>query len=80
MAKYTENGTEPVLEVDVSGLPSWEGEPALCVVTYPNGRIYGLTRDTAERLFTIISPQEVTLTGVGNGAYERPLRHQGGSE
>lgn len=66
----------PELEVQVRGLPQWQGEPDLCEVTYPDGTIYGLTRVTVERLFTVVSPQTIMLGGKGGGRYDRPLPAQ----
>lgn len=74
MVKFREIETE--LVVDVTGLPLWEGEPALAMITYPNGRQYAMRYETVWKHFVQLPDQAVPLAGSGGAAFERPTRKQ----
>lgn len=74
MVKFREIETE--LVVDVTGSPLWEGEPALAMITYPNGRQYAMRYETVWKHFVQLPDQAVPLAGSGGAAFERPTRKQ----
>jgi len=67
---------ETKLVVDVTGLPLWEGEPALAMVTYPGGRQYAMRWETVWKHFEQLPNQVVQLGGNAGGPYDRPTKKQ----
>ena len=75
MPKYIENETQ--IEVDVTGLRAWDGEPQMDTVTYPDGTTqYTMRHERMVELFTIVSPQTIQLRGLCTSQYDRPLPAQ----
>jgi hypothetical protein len=73
-ARFKENETG--LEIDVETVFSWENEDArVSIVTYPSGRRYHITQPELARHFSIVTPQEIFMTGYG-GVDDRPTRKQ----
>ncbi len=55
----------------------WAGlRPQMHVVSYPNGRTYALTEDLLSLHFTIVTPQEISLTAHGADGTDRPTQKQ----
>ena len=79
-ARFIENETG--LEVDVETVFSWEHEDArMSIVTYPSavdgqpGRRFYVPASELARHFTIVTPQEIFITGYG-GHFDRPTPKQ----
>jgi hypothetical protein len=73
-ARFTENETG--IEVDVETVFSWLGEEQRhSVVTYPSGRRYFVPEPDLARHFSIVTPQEIYITGFG-GVDDRPTKKQ----
>lgn len=74
-ARFTENETG--LEVDVEAVFSWRGENEReMIVTYPTGRRYFIPGDELARHFTVVTPQEIFITGYGGRGDDRPTAKQ----
>jgi hypothetical protein len=70
MSRYIERDTE--LEVDVTCIMSYRGEPIGAIVTMPDGVRYSLPADRMDMYFQIVTPQTIELTGVmGGHKYDR---------
>ena len=74
MPRYIENETQ--IEVDVTGLRAWDGEPQVDTITYPDGTQYTMRHELTMALFTIVTPQTIQWTGLCTAAYDRPLPAQ----
>jgi len=73
--RYIERETK--IEVDITGLPPWDGEPVVSLVTYPSGRRYTMRPELIPELFDVVRPQVVEMGGVAGGLHDRPTSRQG---
>lgn len=74
-ARFTENETG--LEVDVETVFSWAGEEVReSIVTMPTGRRYHISTAALARHYTIVTPQEIFITGYGGCGDDRPTKKQ----
>jgi len=74
-ARFTENETG--LEVDVETVFSWTGEnDRVSIVTYPTGRRYFIPAADLAMHFSIVTPQEIFITGYGGRGDDRPTAKQ----
>lgn len=78
--RFTENETG--LDVEVETVFCWHHEEARqSIVTYPAaihgqpGRRFAISQEELARHFTIVSPQEIFITGYG-GHFDRPTKKQ----
>lgn len=62
-------------EVDIAGLPTWDGEPALAMVTYADGSQKALRWTTVFNYFEQLAGQSVALDGRNEDA-QRPTKAQ----
>jgi hypothetical protein len=69
MSRYIERDTE--LEVDVTCIMSYRGEPIGAIVTFPDGMRYSLPADRMDVYFDIVTPQNITIEAVANMQYDR---------
>ncbi len=73
--RFIEN--ETLLQVTVHTPVMWgDLKPQMHVVSYPNGRTYALSEDLLNLHFTIVTPQEISLTAHGADGTDRPTRNQ----
>jgi hypothetical protein len=75
MSRYIERDSE--LEVDVTCIMSYRGEPIGAIVTMPDGMRYSLPADRVDLYFQIVTPQTIVLEAVvGGHQYDRsePLK------
>lgn len=78
-ARFTENETG--LEVDIETVFSWAHEDARAsIVTYPvvdgiPGKRFLISEEELARHFSIVTPQEIFITGYG-GHFDRPTKKQ----
>lgn len=69
MAAYIEKDTD--VPVDVWVAPPFRGAAPVAIVTYPNGRKYGMPQALVEQFFDIVTPQVVELGAIHGGEYQR---------
>lgn len=70
---YIENETQ--LEVLVSSAHGWPPLGVIMIVTYPSGHRYAARIEDFDKHFTVVSPQEITVTG-NNSFAGRPTEKQ----
>jgi hypothetical protein len=70
MSRYIERDSE--LEVDVTCIMSYRGEPIAAIVTMPDGLRYSLPADRVDAYFDIVTPQHIVLEAIiGGHKYDR---------
>jgi len=71
--RFTENETGA--EVVIEAFHTWEPYEKLASITYPSGRRYAMPERELGRYFTIVSPQDISITAFG-GLDDRPTQRQ----
>lgn len=73
LVRYIENETQ--LEVAVSSAYGWPPLGVIMVITYPDGHRFAARLEDFNKHFTVISPQEIFVTG-NNTFAGRPTEKQ----